>query len=156
MSKATNVHATGLVLGEIGVLLRGPTGTGKSVLALSLLDRWNDRGEPSFLISDDRVDLSAREQMIIMQAPPRLGGLVELRGRGIVRRPQQGQARLHVVIDLVEDFARMLEEHEFATEVLGIAVARAPVPKAGVIGLGHQMLLVREAIAALSPRSASL
>jgi serine kinase of HPr protein (carbohydrate metabolism regulator) len=140
-------------LGEIGILLRGPSGAGKSVLALSLLDRWTDRGQPSFLVSDDRVDLSARDDIVIMQAPPNLGGLVELRGRGIVRRPQQSEARVHLVIDLVEEFVRMLEEEEFSTDLIGIAVARAPVPKAGIVGLGHQMLLVREAIAALSPRS---
>ena len=153
MSKPKNVHGTGLVLGEIGILLRGPSGAGKSVLALSLLDRWTDRGQPSFLVSDDRVDLSARDDIVIMQAPPNLGGLVELRGRGIVRRPQQSEARVHLVIDLVDDFVRMLEEEEFSTDLIGIAVARAPVPKAGIVGLGHQMLLVREAIAALSPRS---
>jgi serine kinase of HPr protein (carbohydrate metabolism regulator) len=153
MSKPKNVHGTGLVLGEIGVLLRGPSGAGKSVLALSLLDRWTDRGQPSFLVSDDRVDLSARDDTVIMHAPPNLGGLVELRGRGIVRRPQQSEARVHLVIDLVDDFVRMLEEEEFSTDLIGIAVARAPVPKAGIVGLGHQMLLVREAIAALSPRS---
>jgi serine kinase of HPr protein (carbohydrate metabolism regulator) len=154
MSKPKNVHGTGLVLGEIGILLRGPSGAGKSVLALSLLDRWTDRGQPSFLVSDDRVDLSVKGDIVTMQAPPNLGGLVELRGRGLVRRPQQAQARVHLVIDLVEDFARMLEEEEFSTDLLGTAVARAPVPKAGVVGLGHQMLLVKEAIAALSPRSA--
>lgn len=153
MSKPKNVHGTGLVLGEIGVLLRGPSGAGKSVLALSLLDRWTDRGQPSFLVSDDRVDLSVTDDIVTMHAPPNLGGLVELRGRGLVRRPQQSEARVHLVIDLVEDFARMLEEEEFSTDLLGVTLARAPVPKAGVVGLGHQMLLVREAIAALSPRS---
>ena len=152
MSKPTHMHGTGLVLGEIGVLLRGPSGAGKSVLALSLLDRWTDRGLPSFLVSDDRVDLSLGDHEVIMAAPPRLGGLIELRGRGIVQRPQQAQTRLHLVIDLVEDFARMLEEEEFTTDLLGITVARAPVPNADVIGLGHQMLLVKEAITALSPR----
>ena len=153
MSKPTNVHGTGLVLGEVGVLLRGPSGAGKSVLALSLLDRFNDRGEPSFLVSDDRVDLGANGDILTMQAPPRLGGLIELRGRGIVKRPQQAEGRLHLVIDLVEDFARMLEEEEFSTRLLGVTLARAPVPKAGIIGLGHQMLLVKEAIAALSPHA---
>jgi serine kinase of HPr protein (carbohydrate metabolism regulator) len=154
MSKPNNVHGTGLVLGEIGVLLRGPSGAGKSVLALSLLDRWSDRGQSAFLVSDDRVDLSAKKDIVTMQAPPNLAGLIELRGRGIVRRPQQGEARLHLVIDLVDDLARMLEEEEFSTDLVGVTLARAPVPKAGVIGLGHQILLVKEAIAALSPHAA--
>ncbi len=153
MSKPSNVHGTGLVLGETGVLLCGPSGAGKSVLALSLLDRWSDRGKPAFLVSDDRVDLSASGTILTMQAPPSLGGLIELRGRGIVSRPHQAMSRLHLVVDLVDDFVRMQEEEAFTTDLLGVAVARAPVPKAGVIGLGHQMLLVMEAIAALSPRT---
>ena len=35
-----NIHATGLVLGEIGLILRGPPGAGKSLLALELIDQW--------------------------------------------------------------------------------------------------------------------
>ena len=151
MNKPTNVHGTGLVLGETGVLLRGPSGAGKSVLALSLLDRWSDRGRPAFLVSDDRVDLSASGGLLTMQAPPSLGGLIELRGRGIVSRPHQARTGLHLIIDLVDELVRMLEEDEFSIELLGVAVPRAPVPKAGVIGLGHQMLLVIEAMAALTP-----
>jgi serine kinase of HPr protein (carbohydrate metabolism regulator) len=153
MIKPANVHGTGLVLGDIGVLLRGPSGAGKSVLALSLLDRWADRGRPAFLVSDDRVDLSAGHDGLVMQAPPSLGGLIELRGRGIVSRPHQPKSRVDLVIDLIDDFVRMLEEYEFQTELLGVTVARAPVPRAGVIGLGHQLLLVGEAIAALPPGS---
>jgi serine kinase of HPr protein (carbohydrate metabolism regulator) len=149
MSELINVHGTGLVLGQTGVLLRGPSGAGKSVLALSLLDRWSDRGEPAFLVSDDRVDLRSDGTDLVMLAPANIGGLIELRGRGIIARPHVGQAQLHLVIDLVEDFARMVEEEEFSTDLAGVTLARAPVPKAGVIGLGHQVLLVKEAIASL-------
>ena len=156
MSKAKNVHGTGLVLGQTGVLLRGPSGAGKSVLALTLLDRWEGRGQDAYLVSDDRVDLVSLDEKLVMQSPDTIAGKIELRGRGIVERPTTNQAPLHLVIDLVEDFARMLEEEEFSTDLLGVAVARAPIPKAGVIGLGHQMLLVKEAIVALSPRSALL
>ena len=45
-----NVHATGLVLGDIGVVLRGPSGAGKSLLALQLLDRQTLLGESGFRV----------------------------------------------------------------------------------------------------------
>ena len=151
MIKPKNVHGTGLVLGDVGVLLRGPSGAGKSVLALALLDRWEGRGLPAFLVADDRVDLLADGQSLIMQAPARLAGLIELRGRGIVSRPQQDAAPLHLVIDLVPDLIRMLEEDALRTELLDVTIPRAPVPRVGVVALGHQVLLVVEAVRALAP-----
>ena len=149
MSKPKNVHGTGLLLGSTGVLLRGPSGAGKSVLALSLLDRWEGRGLPAFLVSDDRVDLVQTGRDLSMKAPESLAGLIELRGRGIVKRPHKSLVTLHLVIDLVPDLVRMLEEDAMVTEISGAHLARAPVPAAGVVSVSHQMLLVIEAIAAL-------
>ncbi|WP_108396226.1 HPr kinase/phosphorylase [Devosia submarina] len=149
MSKPLNVHGTGLLLGDTGVLLRGPSGAGKSVLALSLLERWESRGHAAFLVADDRIDLSTASGELRMQANPDLAGLIELRGRGIVRRPHRNNVLLHLVIDLVPELVRMLEEDAFAIDLAGVTVARAPVPAANVVSLGHQMLLVGEAMAGL-------
>jgi serine kinase of HPr protein (carbohydrate metabolism regulator) len=148
MQPSAKVHGTALVLGECGLLLRGPSGAGKSLLALALLDRWEGRGETAMLVSDDRVDLIAEGDGIIMRAPQALAGLIELRGRGIVSRPHLGSARLDLVVDLVPDLVRMPEPSEFQTELLGHTLARAPVPQWGVVGLDHQQLLVIEAVRA--------
>lgn len=155
MSKPINVHGTGLLLGTTGLLLRGPSGAGKSVLALTLLDRWEDRGLPAFLVSDDRVDLVLTGRELSMRAPANLAGLIELRGRGIVQRPHRSLVTLHLVIDLVPDLVRMLEEDALVTEIAGTRIARAPVPQGGVVSLGHQMLLVNEAIRALTAKPGS-
>lgn len=151
MNQPINVHGTGLLLGATGLLLRGPSGAGKSVLALSLLERWEGRGLPAFLVCDDRVDLVPIDGALSMQAPQALAGLIELRGRGIISRPFKNAVTLHLVIDLVPDMTRMLEEDEMQTEIAGVTLARAPVPAGTSISLGHQMLLVIEAIAALKP-----
>ncbi|WP_240231733.1 HPr kinase/phosphorylase [Devosia lacusdianchii] len=150
MSKPKNVHGTGLLLGTTGVLLRGPSGAGKSVLALTLLDRWESRGEAAFLVSDDRVDLVLTGRQLAMQAPAALAGLIELRGRGIVKRAHKNLVTLDLVVDLVPDLVRMLEEDQLVTELAGTSVARAPVPSADVISVSHQVLLVTEAIAAVA------
>lgn len=149
MKPTTNVHGTGLLLGSAGVLLRGPSGAGKSVLALSLLDRWESRGWPALLVADDRVDIITTPDGLTMQAPDQLTGLIELRGRGIISRPHVATAPLHLVIDMVPDMIRMLEEDELRTELAGVTLARAPVPFGNVISVHHQLLLVAQAVAEL-------
>ena len=154
MTETHNIHATGLVLDGVGLILRGPSGAGKSLLALELLDEWEMRGKPAKLVSDDRVDIVTGGRTLVMRAPTAIEGLAELRGRGIVSRPFIAEAPLHLVIDLVETLERMVEEDELTTELFGVTLARAPVPRNGVVDARHQLLLVREAIrAAGSPRA---
>lgn len=154
MAPVRNIHGTGLVLGSCGVLLRGPSGAGKSVLALALLDRWTVHGEPALLVADDRVDLVDTGERLLLSAPAQLAGLIELRGRGIVNRPYRQSVPLDLVVDLVPDLTRMVEEEDLETELEGYLLPRAPVPQAGLIGLGHQVLLVLEAVRASDQRTA--
>ena len=148
---ATNIHATGLVLGSTGLILRGPSGAGKSLLALELIDEWEMRGEGAKLVSDDRIDIEATSTGVVMHAPKAIEGLVELRGRGIVSRPFVTKAPLHLVVDLVDTLERMVEEDSLVTTLEGITLARCPVPRAGIVDSRHQVLLIREALRALSP-----
>ncbi len=150
-----NIHATGLVLGKTGLILRGPPGAGKSLLALELLDQWENRGLPAKLVSDDRIDIEATARGLAMRAPRAIAGLAELRGRGIVSRPFVARAPLHLVVDLVDTLERMVEEDALVATLLGVSVARAPVPRAGIVDSRHQLLLIREALRALSPPAAA-
>lgn len=154
MNLGTNIHGTGLVLGETGVLLRGPSGSGKSLLALALLDRWKMHDLAADLVADDRVDIVVDGQTLMMHTPAPIAGYIELRGRGLVQRPYKDGARLQLVIDLVDEFVRMLEESAFYTDLYGVEISRAPVPKAGLASLEHQVLLVVEAVSALGGRVA--
>jgi serine kinase of HPr protein (carbohydrate metabolism regulator) len=151
MTALANVHATGLVLGTVGLMLRGPSGAGKSLLALELIDVWDGRGQVAKLVSDDRIDLAVEKGGLVMLAPKSIEGLVELRGRGIVQRPFTRKARVHLVVDLVPGLERMVEEDALTTELLGVTLARCPVPQAGVVDSRHQLLLIREALRLLSP-----
>jgi len=146
-----NVHATGLVLGKTGLILRGPSGAGKSLLALELLDAWEVRGLTAKLVSDDRIDLDVEKGGLVMLAPRSIEGLVELRGRGIVSRPFTRKAPVHLVVDLVPTLERMVEEDELTTELSGVQLPRCPVPQAGIVDARHQLLLIKEALRALSP-----
>lgn len=146
-----NIHATGLVLDGTGIVFRGPSGSGKSVLALQLIDEWEARGLTAKLVSDDRIDIEGSKTGLMMYAAKEIGGLVELRGRGIVSRDFVNKAPVHLVVDMVAKLERMVEEDELVTELEGVSLPRCPVPRAGVIDSRHQILLIREALRALTP-----
>ena len=101
MEKSTtfplNIHASCVAIGGRGILLRGPSGSGKSDLALRLIDRYAD----CRLVSDDRTDLVVREGLLYASAPARIAGLLELRGVGIVTLPFHTEAAIALLIDLV-------------------------------------------------------
>jgi serine kinase of HPr protein (carbohydrate metabolism regulator) len=151
VSARENIHATGLVVDGVGLLQRGPSGAGKSRLALELIEDARWRGRPALLVGDDRIELEAVAGRLLMHGPETLLGRIELRGRGIVRRPFARTAPLHLVVDLVARLERMPEAAEFATALCGVPLARCPVPRAGVVDLRHQLLLVREALDARAP-----
>jgi serine kinase of HPr protein (carbohydrate metabolism regulator) len=142
---AVNIHATGVLVGGRGVLIRGSSGAGKSLLALELLARHAE----ARLVADDRVDLAPDSGGLLMRAPPALAGRIELRGRGIVARPFVSPAPVHLVIDLIDDLVRMLEETALTTDLLDMTLPRCPVPRRGVADPAHQLLLVEEALSAL-------
>jgi HPr kinase/phosphorylase len=148
----SNIHATGLVLDKIGIVFRGPSGSGKSVLALQLMDEWEARGLDAKLVSDDRIDIEAGKAGLTMYAPKAIEGLVELRGRGIVSRPFVSKAPVHLVVDMVDTLERMVEEDALETRLEGVTLPRCPVPRAGIIDSRHQILLIREAIRALASK----
>ena len=68
-ANATQIHATCISIDGIGLILRGPSGSGKSDLALRLMER------SAQLIADDRVDLTCVDGVLIGRAPDRLSGL---------------------------------------------------------------------------------
>ena len=138
-------HATALVLGCHGVLLRGASGSGKSMLALELLALARRKGHWAALVGDDRVSLVASRSGLVASAAPVLAGQIELRGRGIEREQAEPQALIRLVVDLVPpgDMERMPEVEAFQTTVAGVAVARQPAPARD---LPSQVLLLRAAL----------
>lgn len=75
------VHATCVAIGGRGVLIAGPSGSGKSDLALRLIDRG------ARLVSDDYTSLAVVASELVASAPPTIAGRIEVRGIGIVERP---------------------------------------------------------------------
>lgn len=84
MTGAVNVHATAIVLGATGILITGPSGVGKSALALSLIRAARLHGLHASLVADDQVLVSAFNGKVVAAAPPATAGLIEIRGTGLV------------------------------------------------------------------------
>ena len=98
----TFIHATCVALRVKAqwraVLLRGPSGSGKSDLALRLIEAGGR------LVSDDQTHLARRGRSLVATPPPALAGMIEARGVGIVRLPRNqllAQATVALLADLV-------------------------------------------------------
>ena len=81
----------------MGVLLTGPSGSGKSDLLLRLLSRGFS------LVADDRVEVTG----LIARPVTTLAGLLEVRGLGIVRLSYEKEAQLALAVELTPDTIRM-------------------------------------------------
>ncbi|MFZ5692074.1 MAG: HPr kinase/phosphorylase [Pseudomonadota bacterium] len=121
-----SIHATALIAGHRGILIRGPSGSGKSSLALSLLQSMD--GTFVRLVGDDRIHLEAAHGRLLMRPATALQGLIEIRGLGIVRMPFEPVAVAHLVVDLAaSDGQRLPQAAALETSIESIALARLPV-----------------------------
>ena len=89
------VHATTVAIRGCAVLLRGPSGSGKSDLALRLIDAG------ARLVADDRTRLWRDGDALLVGAPQSIAGLIEARGVGLLQMAPLPVARLVLIADLV-------------------------------------------------------
>jgi HPr kinase/phosphorylase len=137
------VHGTSVAIGGDGLLLRGLSGSGKSDLALRLIDAG------ARLVSDDQTELRRDGNDVIMQAPQTIAGRIEVRGVGILRVPTVSRVPLSLVVDLVDpDRVERLPEPQFceilqrSIPLLALAPFEASTPAK-----------IRHALAALEARA---
>lgn len=112
------IHATTVAWQGQAVLLRGAPGSGKSDLALRLIDLGWD------LVADDYTELDVHDGHLCAHPPEAIKGLIEARGIGIVRLGCLPRARVAALFDLVplSEIERLPDR---STEtLLGQAVAR--------------------------------
>jgi len=120
MANIDLIHATTVAIGQRAVLIVGASGSGKSDLALRLIDRG------ARLVADDYTEVAAEKGRLIARAPKTIRGKLEVRGIGIVElEPVEAAAAL--LIDLDNSPERLPEEG--SRELCGItipAIALAP------------------------------
>ena len=95
------VHATTVAIGNLGVMLLGSSGSGKSDLALRLIDRG------AMLVSDDYTQVVVLDGALIASPPATIAGRMEIRGIGIVAMPFTSSITVRMVVSLGDEVDRM-------------------------------------------------
>ncbi len=110
------LHAASCVaIGGRAVLIEGPSGSGKSSLALALIDRG------AVLMGDDGVRLELRSKRLHAFPPPNIAGLLEVRNLGLLGFPTAADLPVALVLRLDAQAPRFVETAEVA-EIGGIAL----------------------------------
>jgi len=131
---AATVHASAVLVGARAVLIRGPAGSGKSRLALDLIQAARS-GTLTFarLVADDRVVLTPSHGRLLARPSEALAGLIEVRGLGIRRLDHEAVAAVGLVVDLVVLGApRLPEAQDQKAEISGINLPRLAIAEGAV------------------------
>lgn len=94
MSAMPTLHGTCVEIGGSGVLLQGESGSGKSDLALRLIESG------ARLVADDQVVVAREGESVKASPPENLRGLIEVRGLGILRLPHIPEVPLSLAVSL--------------------------------------------------------
>ena len=124
-----SIHASAVLVGARALLIRGPSGSGKSRLTLSLLQAAN-RGALPFarLVADDRAFLEAAHGRLLVRPAPTLQGLIEVRGLGLRQLPWEPLAVVGTVVDLGLSAAdRLPDPARREVEMAGVRLPRLAV-----------------------------
>jgi serine kinase of HPr protein (carbohydrate metabolism regulator) len=107
------VHASTVALEGRAVLISGPSGSGKSDLALRLLDRGFT------LVSDDQTIVRRDGDRLIASSPPTIRGKLEIRGIGIVEMESVDDVPIGLYVELTSDITRLPDDRR-ERPVLGV------------------------------------
>ena len=112
---AESVHATSVALDGRAVLISGPSGSGKSDLALRLMDRGFK------LVSDDQTLVRREGERLIASAPPTIAGKIEVRGIGIIQVESVSDVPVALLVELTSDIQRLPDDRP-ERPILGLAI----------------------------------
>jgi len=98
-----------------GVLILGPSGSGKSDLAFRLMSLG------FVLVADDQVSLWLSGGRVFGRAPDALTGLMEAHGYGILNVPHRAFAAIELIVDLTEEESERMPE-QATRDLIGVPV----------------------------------
>ena len=98
------LHASTVALNGRAVLICGPSGSGKSDLALRMVDRGFS------LVSDDQTIVRKDDGKLVASAPPTIAGKLEVRGIGIVEIEAAGDVPVALCVELTSDIQRLPDD----------------------------------------------
>jgi len=109
-------HASSVLIDGRVVLIAGPSGSGKSDLALRLIDRG------AMLVADDYTRIEPRSGVLIASSPPTIAGKLEIRGIGIVELAFAAEGPVALLVDIGGVVTRLPDEPPPVTELQGILI----------------------------------
>lgn len=98
------VHASTVAMDGRAVLISGPSGSGKSDLALRLLDRGFT------LVSDDQTIVRRDNGRLLAAAPPNIRGKLEIRGIGIIEMETADDLPVALFVELTSEIQRLPDD----------------------------------------------
>ena len=129
MNRSPSIHASAVLVGARAVLIQGISGSGKSRLALALLQAATQGLIPfARLVADDRAHVEAAHGRLLVRPAETLGGLLEVRGLGIRRVPYEPVAVVGILAELgAQDAERLPARSGAQAVVAGVKVPRLAV-----------------------------
>lgn len=109
------LHASCVSIGGRAVLIEGLSGSGKSDLALRLIDRG------AALVSDDYTIVRRIDGKLIASAPPNISGLIEVRGVGLVPMTFESDVPIALIASIATTIER-LPDLNSTRIVAGVAI----------------------------------
>lgn len=145
----TSLHATAVIHGESGVLILGPSGSGKSALALALMARAGAAGAYAALIGDDRVVVRKAQGRLIAWGAGNMAGVIERRMAGLIAVRHEPAAIVRLAVELCgrgRRWPRMPDDNDSLT------IGEAELPRLALdssLNVCDQALVVEERLAGL-------
>jgi len=129
VSDSPTIHASAVLAGARAVLIRGPSASGKSRLALALIEAGLAGSLPfTRLVTDDRAHVAPASGRLLIRPPDPLRGLIEIRGLGVRKMPFEPVAVAGWVVDLAAPDADRLPQPEAEKAVIaGVELTRLAV-----------------------------
>jgi serine kinase of HPr protein (carbohydrate metabolism regulator) len=119
------VHASAVLVGEAGILVRGDPGTGKSTLVRRLVEAARAKGLFAQLLADDRVLLMAEHGRLVARPHPAIAGQLEVRGFGIVPMAHAPAAVVRLIVDCGRPpLDRLPAPDQLYSNLAGVSVRR--------------------------------